>query len=554
MQHDKAEILRGIAKISALASAQFDFERPRTILKNDSADLDGLMPTSNGHYRLAYDEEHKSVVLLYSPNPEHLKAQKDSDNNARPISEELEKCTIVAARRLQTGGPYISPEMANFFREAIGNHDRYIKQRTEDLLTLKAAETRTSIFYTNGWLALEINKETNHVYFHAPSRQRKGKFIPVFEEGKWLSANSVSIKIAEASSLEEAEAKIESYWQTLAGQIARGENIYNNKGIRFQFNRFATAVRNIPDSGNTRHLINAALFASLYYGTKEFLHRIGHDDGHSLTALGISLAAPVLYHAVAHTLFEDIGFSLKKVSKRRTQEKLERDSDQYGDLDDMRAFYLKLKQKNRALPMEPKIDTTKLTAQNVRFLNSDEIIDVLPAHTEYDTHTDTTTHFELIVSADQSGIASRKMQLDKNTTLNIFENGLVRLMHRRLDGKVDVLAKYDERHLKNPEKAMPEAHISQINKHAGKILYFTYDKHCSSYEEAFGKSSWIPESHLETSARRELFRETGTVENVVPPKTGEVIDQSLSILIGAFLSDSEESIHPTHTAPSINAV
>ena len=545
-------------------SKRFDFARPPIIVgrsepdKEEDAEIyDGIAVTSFGYFRVARHLPTNAFCLIASKSPTNLRGRRDApdspDNPDTPImatTEGLAKSYIVAAFRAPEGGE--SYTVANRLRRAMHRHGDSISERSEKHFTLYGAnltnpngdskvfntDTPTEV-WTNGRLAYLLDQTAKgewRVSFYAPTKRKDGSFVPV-TLGKSKLADKfarVSRVISKASSYERAREDMAEHWQKISSRLWDEQSIYKGEGAIMRASSWVSNFCNeLAENGPRLAFVTASVGATL----GAFNPKLGIIGG----------VAAAIVHTVMDHIADESYVTSRDAIKRSRDAKRRLDIDSYpahGDVSD----HFKIQTPGNIAKLSAKLDLERFSAEEFEFLDSNSS-GLLRDH-EFATEGFRPDSIkDHVLSMHQRGFSSSCYLPDKKTRLDLFQSGLVRLMHEMPDGNVRFYAGYREDACTEERLRLPKELIERL-KYG--IIAIDYERKNADFNQAF-QSHMVTTDDMLDEMTPLLFRDQKDVPEAVRSQSIRSICDVFSGCVGERIKLRGKKNH-TPSLPDLRAI
>jgi hypothetical protein len=474
-----------------VAIGRFSFERPVEIVgrcQSDSApnptgtggdpDIhDGTVVTAHGYARLALHRPTGTLCLFASKASWNVEGARQPDGAVLATDEGINKSYIIAAYRTDGSDAQIR-RAAPHARRALRRFNEDLGERSEKHFTLYGASTtdkhgRPVEFHTNGRLAYCIQQISGgkewRVTFYCPTKRKDGSFVPVEVAGNSLSSRfaRVSRTVAEATTYEQARHQMAVHWQRISSRLWDEKSIYEGEGIMFNTRKNLSRLFN--------HVAERGLQLTLVTGL------IGLGMGLISAKYGIigGLIAAVTHTVAHHILDESYGASREALRRlREARQRLNIDAYPFGE---NVADHFKIQTPDNITRLCAKTDMNRFKGAEFEWLGATRGGIMLDHEKPVDGFRPSSLRAHLLF-VHQRGFSSSCTLPDPNTRLDIFQSGLIRLIHERADGTVAIYSRYTpEACLENNLRLPPE----KIDKMGDQIVRVEYDRRRTSFYHAF---------------------------------------------------------------------
>ena len=470
-------------------NSRFTFERPMEVvgrctvsaapgaMPHDADIHDGTIVTAHGYARLALHRPTGTVCLFTSKASSNLQGTRQPDGTIIADDDGIAKSYIVAAYRTDGSDADIR-RAAPHARRALRRFNEDLGERSEKHFTLYGAKTQNrrgtdTEFHTNGRLAYVLeNLGTGKGYrvrFYAPTKRKDGSFVPVELARHSLSSKfaSVSRVISTAASYEQARHDMALHWQRISSKLWDERSIYEGEGAYFN------AKKNIARLFNS--LAERGLQLTLVTGI------IGLGMGLISAKYGIigGLLAAVTHTAAHHVL--DESYALSNEQWKKLREARRRLNIEAYPLGENVADHFKRQTRDNISRLCAKTDMDRFKGAEFEWLTAARAGVLLDHEKAVDGFHPSSLRAHLLF-VHQRGFSSSCTLPDPRTRLDVFQSGLVRLMHERADGRIAVYSRYDESACVAPALRLPQ---EKIDKMGGHIVRIEYDRTRDSFYHAF---------------------------------------------------------------------
>ncbi len=478
---------------------KFDFERPGICVSRSTPDTghdiddldiyDGLYVGTPTYARVARHIPTGTVCLITSKAPENLRGERSRDKKKIIATNDgLQKSYIVSAYR-SSGKDNDIYRVARKLRRDLKRYSEDLEERCEKHFTLYGARignpdpgtrrfnanTPTEI-WTNGRIAylLDQNKDGQwEVRFYAPTRRRDGSFVPVDISSNRLRDKFARVTrlVATSDSYEEAREKVAGHWQLISSRLWDEESIYKSEGWLMHIMRvISQAVNKVRDKGLRLAFVTSAVGLTLGLISPKY----GIIGG---------LTAAAIHTAMDHIADESyIGSqqAIKELNEARRRLNIEA-----YPFDENAANHYKIQTRPNISKLCPKIDLERFPAEEFEFLDS-ERSGLLRDHEFAVDGFRPQSIKDQILSMHQRGFSSTCVLPDSNTRVDMFQSGLVRLMHQMPDGNIRIFAGYRPDNCIDENLRLPQNYIDQLGQG---VIALTYDRKRSNFNHAFTVNS-----------------------------------------------------------------
>lgn len=470
-------------------NGRFTFERPTEVvgrctvsaapggLPHDADIHDGTIVTAHGYARLALHKPTGTVCLFTSKASINLQGTRQSDGSIIADYDGIRQSYIVAAYRTD-GSSADLLRVAPHARRALRRFNEDLGERSEKHFTLYGAKAVSSRgtdteFHTNGRLAYLLENlgkgKGYRVRFYAPTKRKDGSFVPVQLERNSLSSKfaSVSRVISTAGNYEQARHDMALHWQRISSKLWDERSIYEGEGLYFNTKKsIARLFNTLAERGPQLTLVTAI---------------IGIGMGLISAKYGIigGLIAAVLHTAAHHVLDESYALSNEQLKKlREARRRLNIEAYPMGE---NVADHFKLQTRDNISRLCAKTDMARFKGEEFVWLTAARSGILLDHEKAVDGFHPSSLRAHLLF-VHQRGFSSSCTLPDPRTRLDVFQSGLIRLMHERADGRVAIYSRYDESACVAPALRLPQ---DKIDKMGGGIVHIEYDRTRDSFYHAF---------------------------------------------------------------------
>lgn len=454
--------------------------------------FEGLLMHTHCYGRIAYHDSTKTLMLFASKNSKHLEGDKVSQDI-------LPHIYLVAAYK--TDGTLTDQQNKNrLLRERMREFNDKFSQVSSDYFTLRAGtlENGDQAFFTP-YYAYLIQKNPKTAQYDVIFKDRTFEPSNISKRSKLTRIfTDVSAKIATASTYEAAIETMNRHWQDMTANTWDGKHPYDNKMMRRK-----GVLASIFNLG--RHHAAEALAVHSAIGIGMGILSSKYTIMGGLFAAGL--------HTISHIGLSAGYVHASKEAKKRLKLAKDLKLDEYHPDADV-SDYFRDQTNNNFSRIAPKADPSKLNTEDLSFVKLDNSGILLD-------HENATEDFRpsffpsFLLSLHQREVSSKWYVLDANTELHLFQNGIVRLMHKDNEtNKVRVLAAY------RPAICIDDrVHLSsdRIKSFKGKTVAFDYDPAGVN----FYNSCSAPKSVDADAIKREI-------EEMLPGKTSlhQIVEQA----------------------------
>ncbi len=519
---------------------RFGFERPEITVgrstledKADPEIYSGTIVTSYGYYRMVRHIPTGAIAAVHSKSPSNLRGTKDEDGRIIADHEGLSKSYLVPKTGFKTNGKdedtYIH---ARKIRREIRKYGRDLAERSETEHTLYGAEinnpedakhrlfntdTPTEI-WSNGRVAYLIDKTRYgqwQVTFYAPTKEEDGKFVPVTMGTTKLKDlfGKASRTIRVTKEYDDAREAMAQHWQSISSKLWDEENIYKGEGFKMRTTKALSSLFNTVTE-NKYALAALVPFGAALAAFKPTLGILG-------------ALAYVTQHFVFHEMFSEGLKTSAETYKRvkRAKNRLSLDSyPQHGNVNDHFLVQTSANIKKKS----PKIDLERFPAEEWEFLNAKQSSMVRDHEFAVDGfHPDSMK--DQIMSMHQRGFSSTCVLPDDYTRVDMFQNGLVRLMHQKPDGQIRIYAGYRADLCTNKERPLPKEIIAKLK---DGIVEFDYDRRRPDFNHAFLQRAVNVDEMMDGFLTEHLFKADKELPDEAKERTMERIKNIFSRCAG----------------------
>lgn len=513
---------------------RFAFKRPTEIIDRSATDemapntmgqdLDinsGLVVNTHGFYRLARHKPTGALCLFAAKRSSDLRGVRQSDNTIRGEAKGLGNAYIIAAYR-STGDNSDIYRHADDMRAEIRRHGEELGRRSQRDFTLFSArlseldpgsrhynaDTLTEM-YTNGRLAYLIDgkKHDYEVRFYAPTRLRDGQLVPVSLGQHSLVGKFayVSKRVALTSSYEDARAALARHWQGVSSRLWDERSIYRNEGVGLNLKRAFSAAADYV----TEYKI--AAISTLIVGSGLSVVKPAAGIG-----TGIAIAAA---HTAAHTL-SDEGISASINTYQRARKARQRQQIEAYNYGENATDHFSIQTADYIGRQSPKLDLERFDANEFEFLEAHRCGLLRDHESAIDGFQPDSLRGHLI-SAHQRGFTTQCMLLDKHTRLDIFQSGMVRLMHEMTDGNVLIYTRDRPDACLSAQLRMPDDTQQRFGQDIQRIIY---EPRRSDFRNAFnGHSGTVTQAAVVEDMQARLFRDQPNLSEAVKRRSRDAI-------------------------------
>lgn len=501
-------------------TSQFSFDRPVVCvgrydeeiaqrLGHDPDIYNGTLISSQGFSRIALHIPTNSLCLIASKTPVNLRGVRSADGQIRATQDGLRKSYIISAYRL-------NPDNSNFqiiarqLRSDLRQYNERMHERSESHFTLfgfSLPEQHEDIF-TNSRLAYIIRKNEQDAYksrFFAPVADGSGVLMPIMfnpQRQAYGFFSRVSKIVHTATTYTLQRLAVARHWEKVASKLWDEENLFAAEGLLFNFKKAISDTAQFV----AHHKVSMAVTAGI--GAAMALVGNAVHEGVAFLRSPYGIAALLLGaagHSSLHRLL-DIGLhsSLHTMAKNKHRNMFQ-PIEAYGPNEDVADFF-KVKTKTNILKLCPKMDMTDINPDDFIFQTS-ETSGMLADHQSVVDGMQPESLKGYLLAVHQRGFSSNCTLPDLSTRVDVFQSGLVRLMHQRQDGKTLIFARYRHELCLTEHMRLPSVYIDQLGEG---IARMEYDRRASDFRNAF-KISADPVSV--DDMMRELSGHTGLFRN-----------------------------------------
>lgn len=479
-------------------TSRFVFETPSFVvgrahsadLSNDIEDVDiydGLVVSSHGYGRVAKHKPTGTICLFTSKESYNLKGERQEDGSIIPSQEGLNRSYIVAAYRsngMQSDVYRVAPAMRRAlkrFWEDLGErsekHFTKYGARIDGItgLDLGGFDDMTEV-HTNGRLDYLLSRRSDRyrLRFIAPTRRKNGSFVPpvLVRFSMRDIFSGVSKSVSSTLTYERARHNLAHHWQTVSARLWDEKNLFEGEGLTFRTKKIAAGIINAV----SEKLGQISLVTGLTGAT------IGTLVNPAYGFFG-GIAAAVV-HTGIHLVFDESFRFSNEMWKRSKEARSRLDLDAYpltGDVSD----HFKIQTPQNIKKICSKMDMARFPADQFEFLTSDNS-GLLMDHEHANDGFYPSSLNSYLLTAHQRGFSSSCVFPDKMTMVNIFQSGLVRLIHERPNGQVVVYGRYRRDACTDSRVQMP---TEKQDKFGNRIICFQYDRRRRDFYHAFKASA-----------------------------------------------------------------
>lgn len=488
---------------------RFVFETPSFVVGRADPDgladpglYDGLIVSSHGYARVARHIPTGTICLFASKESYNLKGERQQDGTIVPAHDSLNRSYIAAAYR-SSGLDSDTYKAAPLMRRALKRFWENLGERSEKHFTKYGAlldgvagfalSGDMIEVHTNGRLDYLLSKHGKRykLRFIAPTRRKHGSFIPPALTRFSLRDifSGVSKRVALNYTYQMARHSLAAHWQIVSSKLWDEKNLFEGEGIVFKAKKFAASVANTI-AEDAWQLSLATTLTGATIGT--FV-----NPAYGLAG-GVAAAA---VHTGIHMAFDESFRFSNEMWKRAREARSRLNLDAYpatGDVSD----HFKIQTAENIKKVCSKPDLWRFPAHEFEFLTSARSGLLLDHEHAMDGFHPTSLQAYLL-TAHQRGFSSSCMFPDRTTMVNIFQSGLVRLMHEKPDGRIVVYGRYRADACIDTRVQMPE---EKREKFSDRIVRFEYDRRAPGFYQAFHPSPEpVTMEHLMAEMEDSLF-------------------------------------------------
>lgn len=540
-------------------TSRFAFDRPwRVVGKADIRDGDlyaldreiysGTVITPQCFARLAYHKPTSTICLMVSKTAVNLRGARQRDGRILATYDGLAKSYLVGARRV-TEDETEFRITAQAMRSNLHRFCSQMDERTRKHFTLFSGsimqDSKACEIYTNGRLAysLDPSEEDHNIRFYAPILRENGSFVPVQlgERSLWnritTPNHNITKVISSGRSYEESRHDLALHWQKVSSRLWDEKSLHADEGFAFTAKKNLVSVIN----GAMEHRKTIGISGTIGLGVAIETHQVG---------LGIATFAAG--HVAAHYLLERGADRTQQVSELLKKAKQRGNMDAYPmDAEDV-SDYFKIKTRANIAKLCPHVDLNQINPDDFEFIQADKGY-LLPDHDIPEDGMRPASLRGHLLSAHQRGFSSSCTLPDAATRLDVFQSGLVRLLHDREDGTVIVYAGYRPDACVSDIQRLPPNYIERFEN--DKLVRIEYNRRHPRFSESFRSQELVtPEAMIEEVGTKMLFNGVSGVDDAVKTKSLRSIDHT-------FRAPDPENINPKRymggqppTPPDIAAI
>lgn len=463
----------------------------------------GTFVSTHGFARLAYHEPTDTLCLVASKTPVNVRGTR-VDEHIHATEDGLKKSYIIAAYRLKHDGAN-DERVGQHMRNALDKFGIEMGDRSEKHFRLFAAsytnpepvradvgQQQKSEIFTNGCVTyvLEPTQKGYRATFHAAAQREGGHFVPFTLEHNSVLRNGItkiSKVIGEDPDYSAVRAKINSHWGSVSSKLWDQKSLYKGEGLFFNTKRVYASAVNYAHHNS----LSAATTAVLCAGAYGYNPRAG---------LGAAVGATVI-HTVAHKLTHDGLHGTLTAYERVKQAKARKDINAYPFNEDA-SDHFKIQTTENMKKLCPKMDLNRFSADEFLWLDAEQSRMLLD-HERVEDGMQPENLRGLLVNAHLRGFTSTCLTLDKRTQIDIFQSGLVRLMHQPQKGKTLIYAQYRPELCDNEHMRLPNEYAQQFK---GGLVRMEYDRNGSSFRDSIDFQTKVPFAQMHHEVGRVLFR------------------------------------------------
>lgn len=470
-------------------ASRFHFERPAEIVGRSTLDnapgaeamdtdiCDGTVVTAHGYARMALHRPTGTLCLFTSKASVNLQGARDASGAIIADDDGIRKSYIVTAYRTDGSDAEIR-RTARHARRALRRFNENLGERSEKHFTLYGARivgrrNRQNEFYTNGRLAYRIEnlglKRGYRVTYYCPTRRKDGSFVPVELKKTSLSGMFASVArvISRARTYEQARHDMAVHWQRVSSRLWDERSIYEGEGLMMNMKKTLASLFN--------HAAERALQLTLVTGA------IGLGMGLVDPKYGIigGLIAAITHTAAHHILDESYAVSNEGLSRlREARRRLKIEAYPY---DQNAADHFKIQTRDNIARLCAKTDMQRFKGNEFEWLTSARSGIMLDHEKVVDGFRPSSLRAHLLF-VHQRGFSSSCTLPDPHTRLDMFQSGLIRLIHERADGRVAIYSRYCAEACVEPALRLPQEKIDKMD---GQIIRIEYDRSRGNFYHAF---------------------------------------------------------------------
>ncbi|MCB9991151.1 MAG: hypothetical protein H6867_07195 [Rhodospirillales bacterium] len=537
---------------------KFDFARPpitvgRSTLahREDPEIYDGTTVTTSGYFRIARHIPTGTLCLLSSKAPQNLRGKRESHKGPIIATKEgLNYSYIVAAFR-SSGKDEDTYKISSQLRRAMFRYGENLGERCEKHFTLYGAnltnpDSDTRIFntdtptelWTNGRLAylLDQTKEGRWtVTFYAPVRRKDGSFVPVTLGKNKLADRfaKVSRVISNSHSYAQARQDMAEHWQKISSRLWDEQNIYEGEGLGMRTSYHAAKfIDKMSDHGPRLAFVTTAVGLTL----GAFNPKYGLIGG--------------LVAATIHTIMDHIAdesYSTSRELIKRTNEARKRlNIDSYPFNEDV-SNHFKIQTPDNIARLCAKLDLDRFPAEEFELLDSKRA-GLLRDHEFITDGFRPDSLKDQVLSMHQRGFSSTCVLPDRNTRLDMFQSGLVRLMHTLPDGEIRMYSGYRADICVEEKLRLPQEYIERLQ---NGIVANEYDRRRENFNHAFRPYELSVDEMMDEIAPT-LFRDQPDINDAVKLHSIQSIRDVFGGCTGERIPAKAISQHPS--LPDLRAI
>lgn len=505
--------------------------------ENDPDIYNGTFVSTYGFARLAYHVPTNTLCLVASKTPVNLRGER-VDGHIQPTEQGLNRSYIVAAFRLKEDGEN-AERAGQLSRGALEEFGVDMADKGEKRFRLMAASydipaakgevAKKAEIFTNGCVTylLEETEKGYKATFHAAAQHRKGHFVPFTLNEDTVIRNGItkiSKVIAQDKDYAAVRAKLNTHWGAVSSRLWDHKSLYEGEGAWFNVKRAGINAVNYVHQNTEAAAVTGILCAGAY----------GYNPG---AGLGATVGATVL-HTIAHKLTHDGLHGTLSAYERARQAKARKDINAYPFNEDA-SDHFKIQTTENMRKVCPKMDLDRFPADEFIWLDAEQS-HMLLNHESVENGMQPENLRGHLVNAHLRGFTSTCLTLDKRTQLDIFQSGLVRIVHQPQKGKAVIYGQYrpelcDQEHLR-----LPNEYARQFK---NGIVRMEYDRTGTSFRDSTDLQTGITYKQMLHEMGKVLFR-------TQPHAPKDVKDQSLKSITDVFLdprqliSDPYEDTYP----------
>lgn len=499
---------------------RFSFNRSEKLVKShdtadsidpDEQDWEGLLIFPNAYFRAVEDKKNGIFHLFAARKSKFLLGAGENNN---PISKNLDHNYLVSSIKTD-GSARENEKILKKFRHKAEKFNKQLGRQMEDYFTLNAIQLKDG----NELFA-------NKSYAYLIKKNKKGKFEIIFKDRQFEPENiskkskltrifsDVSAVIDTTDNYEMARNIVMQHWQSMTSNTWDGKRPYDHKLMHVK--GFLAKIYN-----GARHHGKEALAVHLTIG-------LGMGILNPKYTIVSALAAAFV-HTGAHLGLGHGYKSAEKIAKHKIgQSKKTLELQDVPSGTDVSHLF-KISTLENYLRLAQKIDQEKLDLNQLSYLGIEN--GFMKDHEKPISNFRPNSLKPYILTLHQREASSLRMELDDNTELNIFQNGLIRLMQKDNEsGKITVFTTHRKDACMNKNVRLSSEHEEAIQ---DKTLFFEYDPRGNSFYDSF--------TSIHTATDNDLKEILGKYTD------GQRLKDNIQTVLTAFSPSTElENANPMH--------